>query len=104
MVVGLCRYSTARNHLLDEDVDVEQGFEGNRHLSHVLWHDLQHLPQYLNVGDVVAEMHISSKPSDAIREIFHVLCLLPHRGDEITVELLCVGLTHPLNLDADLLH
>jgi hypothetical protein len=60
----------ARNHLLDEDV--EQGFDGNRHLSQVLWHELQHLPHY--------------------------------QGGEITMELLRVGLTHPLNLNADLLN
>lgn len=44
-------------------------------------------------------MEISTKPIDVVHEIFLVLCLLPHQGSKLTVKLLRIGLTHPLDPD-----
>lgn len=43
-------------------------------------------------------MEINTKPIDVVHEIFLVLCLLLH-GSKLTLKLLRVGLTHPLDPD-----
>jgi hypothetical protein len=84
--------------LLNGDaIDVEQSFDGDCNLRKVIRYHLQHLAHDLDVGDVVAS------PGDAVREILHVLRLLPHQGAKLTPNLPRVHLTHALDSNVDLL-